>query len=464
MKRIIAVAIALFSMITVAYPVRADWPAPGGPWSSIFRIENQTVSIVKCMYTIYNSLGQVVYYYSTGQDPNKTYIITLNPKESKLIQIKDLPLDQGMYSDAITCDGKVAVVSNVSDINSGSSFLGGGSVASTLYAPGLYDNYYNYYSNITVQNVSDLTQDISLEVYAPNYGLVHFMILSGVTSFQSVNFDLKDTPLAANQTYSGVIRGSGGGKITSVVNIYGLSSITGQLYSYNAFTNGNALTYYAPLVMKNYYGYNSALVIQNLGTLPTTVTVTYSPGPSHQAVIGPYSAWSIYVPSQGPAELPSGPNGLFSAKAESTTYNGSPPQPIALLSNMSNSYNRAASYTGVTGGFTEIYAPNLDRRYSSFNSSVTCQNMSGVQSAITIDFYDGDTWKGNWTSPPINNESTVLFYSLDTQHFPFLYDGWHGSARLYSPGSFNCVVTQDMNEAPQSTTFQDELYAYEGVP
>ena len=55
MKRIIAVAVALFSMITLVYPVRADWPAPGGPWSTSIRIENKTTGQVQCIYVFVTS-------------------------------------------------------------------------------------------------------------------------------------------------------------------------------------------------------------------------------------------------------------------------------------------------------------------------------------------------------------------------------------------------------------------------
>jgi len=117
--------------------------------------------------------------------------------------------------------------------------------------------------------------------------------------------------LVDDQFYSAVIEGTG--SIAPIVNIYGRNSANNQLYSYNPFVSGSTKAY-APVIMNNYYGYNSALVIQNIDTTEADVTVTYTDGTTANYKIGAGAAESIYTPSSGVAAG----NTLYGATVEST--------------------------------------------------------------------------------------------------------------------------------------------------
>ncbi len=426
------------------------FPAPGGPFSNYFYIQNQTGSSITCIYTIYTINSFIVY-------NSKELNIAAN--ESKFIDLNSLGLETDTYTAVANCSGKAAIVSNIGDSDSGSGYLGSTGSA-VWYLPGLYDNYYNYYSTVIFQNATSNYIDVTLEIYQANSSIpVLTLSYNDVSAYSYGYFELEGrASLLTNQTYSGRLTGSDGhGNLRNVVpmvNIYGRGGVDGQLYSYNGFSNG-AMTSYAPVVMKDYYGYNTSINIQNTGDGPTDVTVYYSTGDYQSKTIQAKAAWSIYVLTQGPPWLPSGPSGLFGATIVSYDY------PIVVLVNESNIYKRAASYSGQTGGYRAVYAPVLDKRYSSFNSSVTCQMISGGPKTISIGYYTGSTLQATEVSPSKANGEIHMFYPPNNI---FLPNGWHGSAKIYSDGYVICIINQDRNEPPYSTYYMDKLYSHESIP
>ena len=269
---------------------------------------------------------------------------------------------------------------------------------------------------------------------------------TGVAGYASVSFEQEGlTELGDNKFYSAVIEGTG--NIAPIVNIYGRGPTDNQLYSYNPFVSGSPKAY-APVIMNNYYGYNSALVIQNIDTDDANVEVTYTNGSTKNYVIGPGAAESIYTPTSG---LPAG-NTLYGATVESTNSKN-----IVVLVNESNGYNRAASYSGFAGGANDVRSPIVMKRYYDYNTSVTCQNIGSNPTTMSI-VYAGIS--GSTTSPSINVGGTHLFYQPDESSLP---NDWIGSATITASEDIVCVVNEDMNEPPKQYDIMDQLYAYNGI-
>jgi len=437
MKRLI-IFITIALVLTTPATVSASVPAPGGPFNTAFRIQNLGSAAANCVFSFYNAAGEEKY--------RSDSLPSIPPGESAYVYVPNLSVENGQYAAVISCDQEVAAVVNYSDADSGASYSGVTNVGTTLYAPGVYDNYYNYYSNIIVQNASTNPINITLEIYAPGSSTpVYTATRNNVPSYGFVNFEQEGlAELADNRAYSAKITGTG--NIAAVVNIYGKGPYENQLYSYNPFAQG-ATTLYAPVIMNAYYGYNTALVIQNMGTATAEVTITYSNGLVKQTTIAPGAADSRYTPLEG---LPTGL--LTGAKIEST--NG---QPLAVLVNESTNKNRAASYSGFAAGSTTIRAPIVMRRYYKYNTSVTCQNVGTAATTMSIS-YGGVS--GTTTSPSVPVNGIYMFYQpTDT----LLSDGWIGSATITSSQPIVCVVNEDMNEPPDRDQMKDMLYAYNGV-
>ena len=147
------------SLIAVA-GVLAAVPGPGGPYSSAYRVQNlSTSATATCSYQFFDSAGAVAYTSAT---------ITIDPGKSDYVYVPGLTLNSGTYSGLVSCDQPVAAVVNFSDANSGASHNGIASPATVWYAPGIYNNFHGYYSNMVVQNASGTGPvNITVEIFAP---------------------------------------------------------------------------------------------------------------------------------------------------------------------------------------------------------------------------------------------------------------------------------------------------------
>jgi len=440
MKKVLVLALVLILSLAVASVAMADTPAPGGPFNSAFRVQNLGTADAKCQFVFYDAAGNADF--TSAQE-------TVAPGDSWYVYVPTdvTPLDAGTYSAVVSCDQPVAAVTNFSDPNSGAAHSGITEPGDTWYAPGIYDNYYSYYSNVVVQNATASPIDISVEIYAPgNATPVKTQTETNVPAYTSVSFEQEGlTELADNQFYSAKIIGTG--DVAAIVNIYGRGAYDNQLYSYNPFKSGSVKAY-APVIMNNYYGYNTALVVQNMGSSTADVTVTYTNGTSANYSIEPGAATSLYTPSFGP---PAG-NTLYGATVESTNS-----QPLAVLVNESNAYNRAASYSGFASGSDEVSTPIVMRRYYKYNTSVTCQNVGTSAATMTL-AYGGVA--GTNVSPSIDPGKTHLFLQ---QSDSLLSDNFIGSATITSAQPIVCIVNEDMNEGAEAMQVMDQLYSYNGI-
>jgi hypothetical protein len=431
---VLALALGVFSVAS------ADAPAPGGPFKTAFRVQNLENTNATCSYQFFDAAGNAAYTSAST---------SVAPGDSLYVYTPDISgLAEGSFSGVVSCDRQVGAVVNFSDTNSGASHGGVSEPAATWYAPGIYDNFYNYYSNIYVQNASSSPVDITVEIYAPGSNTpVKTQTKNAVPANASVVFEQEGlNELAKDQFYSAVIRGTD--NIAPIVNIYGKGSVNDQLYSYNPFKDGSDVAY-APVIMSNYYGYNTALVVQNIGNAAAHVTVEYTNGVTSDYTIQPGAAESIYTPSV----LPSG-NTLYGA---TVTSDG---QPIVVLVNESNAFNRAASYSGFTSGSNSVVAPIVEKNYYRYNSSVTCQNLGNAAATMTIEYASGQTT----TSPSIAPGATHLFYQPDDPALATVPLNYISSATITSGQPIVCIINQDMNQAPEAYQVMDQLYSYNSIP
>lgn len=444
MKKVFSIVMVMVLTLALTSAALASVPAPGGPFNSAFRVQNLETTTAQCSYSFYDAAGAAAF--TSGSQ-------AVNPGDSLYVYVPDVTaLGTGSYSAVVSCDRKVAAVSNFSDADSGASYSGVADAGMEWFAPGIYDNYYDFYSNIVVQNASASAVDITLEIFQPgNTTPVLTETKTGVPANASVAFEQENkTQLVDDQFYSAKITGTG--NIAPVINIYGLGGAANQLYSYNGFTTGST-TAYAPVIMNNYYGYNTALVIQNIGSSTADVTVEYTNGYSKDYSIAAGAAASIYTP--GEAGLTAG-NTLYGATVTSNNA-----QPLVTLVNESNGYNRAASYSGFAAGSTEVRAPIVEKRYYGYNSSVTCQNVGGAATTMTIAYATGAT--GTTTSPSIAVGGTHLFYQPTDPALNSAPPNYISSATITASQNIVCVVNQDINEGTGATTNMDQLYSYNGI-
>ena len=448
MKKLALLVLVLGVLLGPASTVFADVPAPGGPFNTAFIVQNLGGADANCEFSFYDASG--VAQYTSGA------LTPIPAGDSLLVLVPNLVVADGMYSAVVSCDQDVAAVVNIGDADSGASYsgVGGSEVANTLYAPAIYDNYYNFYSDVVVQNATSGAINITLEILEPdNPTPVYTDTKTNVAANASVTWEQEGlTELATDQNYSAKITGTGA--VAAIVNIYGKAGSDGTLFSYNAFSAGST-TVYAPIIMNDYYGYTTAMVVQNMSTSTANVTITYSDAGTASdwsGTIGPGEAKSFW---SGDASFNIPPHQLLGAKVVSD-------QDVAVIVNEQNGYNRAGTYNGFAAGSTGASAPSVMYHYANWNSSVTCQNVGASAATMTISYSGTGAPSGDF-APQAGNPVAVDDVGMFLQSDHIVTENWSGSATVTSTQPIVCVVNYDQNMAPQSTQNMDQLYVYNAV-
>ncbi len=413
----------------VANNVFAQVPGPGSGYNSGFTIQNMSSSPANCVFSIYDQSGNVVYTSST---------IPIPANGSYFVYVGGLPIASGAYAAQVSCDQPVVAIANTTSSSGNAASYEGfdsSNVASTLFVPGLYKNYYGYTSNATVQNASSSVITVTMEIYPLGSSTpITTPTITGLAPGASKSFDLSTISIP-NGAYSGRILADG--PVAAVVNIW---SSSGEQYAYDAVPSG-ASKIYAPVLMKSYYGFNTALTIQNTQAATGVITVTYSTSLVVTRTIPGYSSVLLYTPNE---PLPMG--WIGSAKVESTV-------PIIALINEGSSQRRAGSYLGIANATSEAFAPIVLKNYYGFSTSITCQNVGDNPTNIQVTYSNSYVQ----TSPtPVPPNGTIVFYQPNVSGLP---NGFNGSATITAPSGqpIACVVNQNKVSDP---SYVDWLLVY----
>ncbi|NLE43612.1 MAG: hypothetical protein GX620_02725 [Chloroflexi bacterium] len=138
----------------------------------------------------------------------------------------------------------------------------------TLYTPVLMRGFYGFNTSVQVQNIG---AGSSLVEITYSNGVKSSRTIAGGDGFLFTQQN--ETRLPASWIGSAVIT-SASEDIVAVVNQQNAS--TGKAASYNAFAN-TGTRFVGPNVMKAFYGFNTSVQVQNVGS-PTTCTATFSNG------------------------------------------------------------------------------------------------------------------------------------------------------------------------------------------
>lgn len=446
--RVIGILVVAASLMLSAGVARAqdDIGVPGGPFSTAFRVQNLGGSNATCNYILYRADGSQAF---------QSNLPAISPGTSAYVftpAVTGLP--SGLFSAVILCDQQVAAVVNYSDPDSGDTYIGMGSPASTLFVPSIYNNYFDYYTSLRIMNAGSSANSVKVEYFKGASKVGEDTVSLAVNGSATVRQEGKPF-LQINEDYSAKITGTG--PLAAMVQIYGRtgSPVQDQLYSFTAFSSG-APKAYAPLVMSNYFGYNTATTVQNAGSAPASVRVTYSNGRVETFTLEPGASRTLLDFQLLPPSL-----STYSAVVENT---GASPQPLIVTVNESRGGTKLAStYEGFTSGGRNWVAPIVMKRYYGYESSITCQNIGSGPATISVS-YRGE----NLSGAPVNvpsapkitnlqvNQSGVVLQFLEPQ----LPDGFIGSAEISANQDVICVV----NQSDESNPGKDLLFAYNAIP
>lgn len=449
----IGVVALLLLLIPISVWAQSSTTGAPGSWASSINVQNMSREQANVVLDFYDASGNKVFSFNVDPIPS-------NGSRSLYIPSDIKNLNPGQFSVVASSNVPIRIVVNSS---SSSPYTAGAyqgiemaETANTLYFPGLYNNYYGFYSEIVLQNAGSTDATIQIQFYDQKTGLtVGNPYSTTIKPGASKAFNLSNlTPALPSGNQNGLFSA----KVTSNTAIAGIANIWtsakyGEYASYNGFTMGTDKIF-VPALYKNYYGFVSSLTVQNIGSGSTRITVTYSNGLVDEFNLGPGLSKELYTPNY--TSLPSGNvSGVFSAKIEATS--GS--QIVAIVNVEDKTKGLLASYNGSSEIGTKVGCPVVLKSFYRWFSAETVQNVGTNPTTITVTYSSGQY--RTFENVPPNGTVNVIELANAGSVLP---DGSSVSATFESSGEPLLVVVQENSNERYASNPGDYLLAYTCKP
>lgn len=436
MLRLITPLIAVLALLTGSI---ANAQGPAGPWASGIACVNLDNS---------NQASITLTFYSQGSGiPVLVYSDTIPPGGSKNYFTPSTPPgvpNNFLGSVVVASSTPVSCNVNTQKLSSGtqsdpyrigtSAGISDAEAAPTVYAPQVMKNFGGWNSYIAVQNTTMTTVTVSVS-YKDNQGAA-IPAANETASIppQSTHvfYQNQNTGLPNNFLGSAIVSATDGtSKLAVVVNFYnsGLDSTRAQLHSYNAFVQGGSKLF-VPRFVRNYYGYNSGLSVQNIGNIATTVRITFNFGlnayvyTSNQ--ISPGAALFLYAPNisqLNPVDLL--PVGQRFGNAVIEVLSGGP---IVAIVNEDNRggpniplerAGQGSTYNAIIDGTqtTKVFFPQVPRKVGGiFSGGFQIANTTGTAGTCNITYAGAP--QANETNVPLPPFGSIARYAPNVPNLP----------------------------------------------
>ncbi|MEI7643892.1 MAG: hypothetical protein WCJ55_06395 [Chloroflexales bacterium] len=411
LKRIATAALALALLLSTfafgsssAFAQRSSTAVPG-VWLSAILIQNTSTASADVSINFFDSAGAL----------QKTYTpaALAAGKSLTIVVPQAIPtLAAGQYSAVVSSTQKVIASVQTSSVSQATgpwtAFAYEGvdstSAATKLFFPAEFNNYYGFYSELVIQNTSDTdSTNLSVSFYKADGTQIGTAVSLGALPKNSAKtfatsdavFASAGLPTGASGLFGAVVTSSATA-IAGITNVWaaGTATSAAKTASYNAFTTGST-TLYAPNLMNSYYGFGSALSIQNIDqTNRAAGTITYSNGSSETFDLAPNAAATFLQFKRTNITLPTGTAGSFSAKAVATTGSivgivgfSLPPELNGNVAKGDYAYYNCPSVAAPS-----VNIPNILSNYYGLFTGVSVQNTGTLATDITLTYEGGQTW------------------------------------------------------------------------
>jgi hypothetical protein len=269
------------------------------------------------------------------------------------------------------------------------------SVANTMYAPVVMNNYAGYYTEMSIQNTGSSDNNVTVFYYDATGAEVTGARQTGtIKAGQSWRVAQSVTSLPAGFIGAAKIVSTSSIPLAVVVNEFvgTTGAMYNQFYSYEGFAAGsNKLT--MPATFINGYGsFNASASVQNLGAAPAKVTWYFYDSGVTSSYVYSYTetittSKSVYFPNAPYAAT------LVNASAVDAGWVGSvildSNQPLVAVVNELSGALLAASYTGLPSGAslgaTDIFFPlAFVNAYGFANTSFAIADVSGTGGPVNV--------------------------------------------------------------------------------
>lgn len=435
------IVIALVALLVIqGLAISAFAGPPAGTWISGIQVQNvSTAQAANITVTFYWAAG-------TAQAGQKAYEFTDTIPAGKAVayyvpNIVGVPANF-VGSVVVSSDVEVAAVLNTSKNSTGvgtdtkrvGTAVGVKDPSTTVYAPLLRKNFYQYNSYIAVQNTASTTATVAVN-YTDSAGtaIPAARQTANVPPFSTKIFYQNDNTLLPNGFWgSAVITGTQ--PLATVINVAaaGSSAATAGFESYNGFGSG-ATKLYLPKLTVNYYGYQGGFTIQNTGNAPATMAITYRYGANVYTKVSPLiqpgQAWGVFLATTANSGLPGGLSGVGSGVVTSA-------QPmVAIVSERNDTYGIDFASQGVAdgSGTSTVLIPKFDSRFYDYDGGIQIQNLGTTTTTLRATFSMQGRTDKVVTSPPVGPGSSYAWYGPNV--VPALGNGFVGSVVVVSLNS-----------------------------
>jgi hypothetical protein len=191
-----------------------------------------------------------------------------------------------------------------------------------------------------------------------------------------------------------------------------------------------------PLVYKNAADWASGVQVQNAGTGPATVTISYAPLGSartvavDRATVLPGAATTFYQAAN--PDLPDG----FVGSATITSIES---QPLAAVANaVKHGAGMATAYDAIAGGGSTLHIPLVYRDFGGWNSGFQLQNVGTTTTTVNVTFYQENGREAASVSRTIEPGAASTLYVPNVTD---LGSAFIGSAMVTSLGGESIAAT-----------------------
>jgi hypothetical protein len=382
----------------------------GQTWDSSINIVNTGTSLISVRMFFLNSAGgqyvPTALAYPEGTLSNPFALGAGGSVEILPFNTDELP-GGSVYSVVMTSTGDIAAIANLTTwINSpapphyNGSYSGAASGATKVFMPSVVWHYYDWNSHLAVQNLTGSAQNISVVFYYEGTsGACNGVGANAVPPYATFYVDVSTLDLASCDTnadgYNGSATITSGGDIFAVDNQTAATTVwgpAGRTQTYSGFGAGST-DLYAPALYYGYYGWDSSINVQNVGTGVATVYVLYSDGYSLTTTIPTDGSVLLYQYTEGQAGNHTAGT-KFSGFMRATS--GGPL--VAVVNAATNQpwpggyapYDQAQTYSALTPDEATgtLVFPQIMREYYGWYTSYTVQNATNSDVNLLIS-YDG---------------------------------------------------------------------------
>jgi len=225
---------------------------------------------------------------------------------------------------------------------------------------------FSYTAGIQVQNLEGSQANVSLVFYKMDGSTE-----ATVSDLIAANGSKTYFPLQVSTGFNGSAVVSSDKKVAAVVNVLGNNGVAAASYV-GSSTGSTSVS--LPLLMKGNSGFDTWFNVQNVGSAPANVTVTYSDGTSQSATIPVNSSKTFNQATESHSAK------VFSAVVTST--NG---QPIVAAA-IEESNTVMFAYSGFGSGSTNPVMPLINANNSGYITGVQIQNIGTVSTTVTVSY------------------------------------------------------------------------------